>query len=75
MAYMDMDPMMTETTYKRFMDEARRAGFRVNWFTWMDGTTVPTVYGSIHAIQPKLSIPLRFKQMGNAHIVYPAEEK
>jgi hypothetical protein len=55
----------------RFITEMRQAGFTVNQFTFLNGLTVPTVYGSHIAVRQKTTVPIAWKQMGNQDIVYP----
>ncbi len=55
----------------RFVRELREAGFTVNQFTFADGRTLPTVYGSIIAVRRKTTVPVAAKPMGNFEVVYP----
>jgi hypothetical protein len=55
----------------QFVKELREAGFTVNQFTFADGQTLPTVYGSAMAVRRKTSVPIAAKPMGNFEIVYP----
>lgn len=65
-----MENTPTPTTAQFLMD-MREAGFRVNWLTFLDGTTHPTVYGSPLAVRPKTVVPLAWKPMGNSWVIYP----
>lgn len=64
----------TTAIEQRFINDMRQAGFTVNQFTFANGVTLPTVYGSHIAISNKTSLPIRWKPMGNLDIVYPIVE-
>jgi hypothetical protein len=66
-----MEPTANQKT---FIQEMRNAGFRMNWLTFLDGTTHPTVYGSFLAVRDKTSVPIQWKPMGNFQVVYPVPE-
>jgi hypothetical protein len=67
--------METAITHQ-FVREMREAGYIVNQFTFSDGKTLPTVYGSAIAIRRKTTVPIQIKPMGNFEIVFPfVEEK
>lgn len=61
----------TITIEQRFTEEMRRLGYTVNQLTFMNGVTLPTVYGSHIAVRSKTTIPVAWKPMGNGDIVYP----
>lgn len=62
---------MSSPIEHRFVTEMRQAGFTVNQFTFLNGLTVPTVYGSHIAVRQKTTVPIAWKPMGNQDIVYP----
>ena len=66
--------LYTNPIEQRFTDEMRRAGFTVNQFTFLNGHTLPTVYGSHIAVRSKTSLPVAWKPMGNGDIIYPLTE-
>lgn len=59
------------STEQRFIHDMRQAGFTVNQFTFANGVTLPTVYGSHIAVRSKTTLPITWKPMGNMDIVYP----
>lgn len=63
-------------TEAAFMADMRAAGRTVNWFTFSDGTTVPTVCGGNRGhLQRFTAVPLTSRFLGSTmEIVWPAAE-
>jgi hypothetical protein len=63
-------------TEAAFIADMRAAGRTVNWFTFLDGTTAPTVCGGSRGhLQRYTAVPLTSRFLGNTmEIVWPATE-
>ena len=56
---------------RQFAKDMHDAGFIVNWFTMLDGTHTPSVYGNRNIIINSTQMPMGFKNFGDSTVAWP----
>ena len=65
-------PLETEIQ-RHFARDMHDAGFVVNWFTMLDGTRTPSVYGNKYVISISTSLKLGFRSFGDNTVAWPLD--
>ena len=58
---------------RQFASDMHNAGFVVNWFTMLDGTQTPSVYGNPYLIARATKLGLKYRLFGDNTVAWPCE--